>query len=360
MAQAQSGDTVRVHYTGKLADGTVFDSSQGRDPLEFTLGTGQVIPGFEAAVTGMEPGQEQSVTIPAEQAYGPPKPELMIEVPRTQFPPDIDPEVGQRLQMNNGQQTAVVTVQQVGDGAVKLDANHPLAGKDLTFDSSSSRSAEGRAGQVSRHDNLSSVGRPPRLSPEDSRGGRPTATIGRPIPARLPSRHRREEFAERHPLEAAAVGTLEVRQRCSNGPIDQQDSPGSSSIGGPSSSFSGQMSRYSTQLVAAVRGPRRASGAGGPGSGRRRAGPRRSGSRRPSSRKAQPPAGPGVPSASRSPWRRRIRSASTVKTVRSSTQQAEQPCRHRSRSACRHASAADRSSTSAYRTSRAASGSVVS
>jgi peptidylprolyl isomerase len=134
MAQAQSGNTVRIHYTGRLADGTVFDSSDGKAPLEFTLGESQVIPGFEEAVTGMEPGQETTVTIPSDRAYGDHKAELVFDVPRTQFPDDIDPQIGQQLQMSNGSQTAVVTVSEVNNGSVKLDANHPLAGKDLTFD----------------------------------------------------------------------------------------------------------------------------------------------------------------------------------------------------------------------------------
>lgn len=134
MAQAQSGNTVRIHYTGRLADGTVFDSSDGKAPLEFTLGESQVIPGFEEAVTGMEPGQEATVTIPSDRAYGAHKSELVFDVPRAQFPDDLDPQVGQQLQMTNGNQTAVVTVAEVQDGSVKLDANHPLAGKDLTFD----------------------------------------------------------------------------------------------------------------------------------------------------------------------------------------------------------------------------------
>ncbi len=133
MAQAQSGNTVLVHYTGRLADGTVFDSSQGRDPLEFTLGASQVIPGFEEAVDGLEPGQERTVTIPVERAYGDHKSELVFDVPRSQFPDHLDPQVGQRLQMSNGDQTAVVVVSDVGDESVTLDANHPLAGKELTF-----------------------------------------------------------------------------------------------------------------------------------------------------------------------------------------------------------------------------------
>lgn len=134
MAQAQTGDTVRVHYTGKLGDGEVFDSSQGRDPLEFTLGEGKVIAGFDEAVAGMQPGDEKTVVIPADQAYGPRREEMMGEVPRAQFPPNIEPQVGQQLQMQQGGQNFVVTVADVSDEVVRLDANHPLAGKDLTFE----------------------------------------------------------------------------------------------------------------------------------------------------------------------------------------------------------------------------------
>ena len=134
MAQAQSGHKVRIHYVGRLEDGSVFDSSEGRSPLEFTLGENQVIPGFEDAVSGMEPGQETTVTIPSDRAYGQHKAELVFEVPREQFPDDVDPQIGQQLQMTNGNQTAVVTVAALADDSVRLDANHPLAGKDLTFD----------------------------------------------------------------------------------------------------------------------------------------------------------------------------------------------------------------------------------
>lgn len=134
MAQAHTGDTVRVHYTGKLGDGEVFDSSRDRDPLEFTLGGGQVIAGFDDAVTGMQPGDEKTVTIPAEQAYGPRRDEMVGEVPRAQFPPNIEPKVGQQLQMQQNGQNFVVTVADVSDEVVRLDANHPLAGKDLTFE----------------------------------------------------------------------------------------------------------------------------------------------------------------------------------------------------------------------------------
>lgn len=134
MEQAKAGDTVRVHYTGRLDDGSVFDSSRGREPLEFTLGGGQVIAGFDDAVTGMAPGQEKTVTIPSEQAYGPRRDEMRVQVERSQFPSDIEPQVGQRLQMSQGGQVAVVTITEVSDDQVTLDANHPLAGQDLTFD----------------------------------------------------------------------------------------------------------------------------------------------------------------------------------------------------------------------------------
>ena len=134
MGQARTGDTVRIHYTGRLEGGEVFDSSRGRDPFEFTLGEGQVIPGFDDAVTGMAPGDEKTVVIPSERAYGPRREEMLGEVPRAQFPPDIDPQVGQQLQMQQGGQSFLVTVAEVSEEAVRLDANHPLAGKALTFD----------------------------------------------------------------------------------------------------------------------------------------------------------------------------------------------------------------------------------
>ncbi len=131
---ASIGDTVRIHYTGTLTDGTTFDSSEGREPLEFTLGSGQVIPGFDAGVTGMEPGESKTVTIPAADAYGPRRPEMMLEVGPDQFPEGMNPEVGQQLQMSQPDgQAVVVTVAEVSDDGVMLDANHPLAGEDLTF-----------------------------------------------------------------------------------------------------------------------------------------------------------------------------------------------------------------------------------
>ncbi len=134
MAQAKSGDTVRVHYTGRLEDGSVFDSSQGREPLEFVLGAQQVIPGFEEAVDGLSPGEERSVSIPADRAYGPRREEMVLTVGRDQFPDEIQPEVGQQLQMSQDGQVAIVTITGVSDADVTLDANHPLAGKDLLFD----------------------------------------------------------------------------------------------------------------------------------------------------------------------------------------------------------------------------------
>jgi peptidylprolyl isomerase len=134
MTRATAGNTVRVHYTGRLQDERVFDSSQGRDPLEFTLGEGKVIPGFEQAVTGMQPGEEKTVTIPAEQAYGPRREEMTAEVSRSRIPPHIEPQVGQQLQMNQEGRAIMVTVTEVTGESVTLDANHPLAGQDLTFD----------------------------------------------------------------------------------------------------------------------------------------------------------------------------------------------------------------------------------
>jgi peptidylprolyl isomerase len=134
MERAERGQTVQIHYTGRLADGTVFDTSAERDPLQFTLGEGQVIPGFEQAVLGMEQGQQQTVTIPSTEAYGEAREDLVFSVPRIQLPSDIQPNVGQRLQMQQDGQVSVVVVREVTDEAVTLDANHPLAGQDLIFD----------------------------------------------------------------------------------------------------------------------------------------------------------------------------------------------------------------------------------
>ncbi len=135
MAQAKAGDQVKVHYTGKLEDGTVFDSSEGRAPLSFTLGQGQVIPGFEEAVTGLTQGESRTTKIPPAQAYGAHNAEMVMAVDRGQMPPDLDPEVGHQLQLTlqNGQQVPVV-VAEVTEETVTIDANHPLAGKALVFD----------------------------------------------------------------------------------------------------------------------------------------------------------------------------------------------------------------------------------
>ena len=135
MAQAKQGDTVNVHYTGKLEDGTVFDSSVGRDPLQFTIGEGQLIPGFEKGVVGMNPGETKTVEIPADEAYGPHHNEMVMVVDKSQFPPDLNPEIGDQLQMRHESgQIVMVTVADVSDANITLDANHPLAGKHLIFD----------------------------------------------------------------------------------------------------------------------------------------------------------------------------------------------------------------------------------
>ncbi len=133
MQRAKPGDTVRVHYTGTLGNGTVFDSSRGGEPLEFVLGKGQVITGVNDAVTGMQVGEEKTVTVAAEDAYGPHRNELTVTVGRDQFPDEIQPAVGQQLQMTRAGEAFRVTVQEVAGDAVVLDANHPLAGEDLSF-----------------------------------------------------------------------------------------------------------------------------------------------------------------------------------------------------------------------------------
>ena len=134
MGQAQLGDTVKVHYTGTLEDGTVFETSVDSEPLEFTIGEGQLIPGFEEAVVGMSQGESKTVEIPADEAY-PYYEELVFVVERDQLSPDLQPEVGQQLQFQQEDGTIVtLTVIDVSELSVTLDANHPLAGKDLTFD----------------------------------------------------------------------------------------------------------------------------------------------------------------------------------------------------------------------------------
>lgn len=135
MTIAKQGDTVHIHYSGSLEDGTVFDSSAGRDPLSFTIGSGQVIQGFEEAVVGMTIDEKKNVTIPVDKAYGPRNEELIMTVPIGQVPPDLNPEVGQKLQLQGpGNTPVVVEVTEVAEEHIKLDANPPLAGKDLIFD----------------------------------------------------------------------------------------------------------------------------------------------------------------------------------------------------------------------------------
>jgi peptidylprolyl isomerase len=136
MAQpAAQGDTVKVHYTGTLDDGTVFDSSRQRGPLEFTIGQGQILPKFEQAVTGLEPGQTTETRIEAAEAYGQRQEDRIVEFPREKLPEGLEPEVGQKLQMQTESgQTTVVTVTDKAEQTITLDANHPLAGQDLSFE----------------------------------------------------------------------------------------------------------------------------------------------------------------------------------------------------------------------------------
>lgn len=135
MAAAQNGDRVKVHYTGKLNDGTVFDTSRQGDPIEFAIGSQMVISGFENAVVGMEPGDSKSFTVASTEAYGDHDPRLVQDVPRTELPPELEPQPGMRLTATgrDGREIGLV-VTEVNEEAVRLDANHPLAGEDLTFE----------------------------------------------------------------------------------------------------------------------------------------------------------------------------------------------------------------------------------
>lgn len=133
--QVKKGDKIKVHYHGKLDDGTTFDSSEGRDPLAFEVGSGMVIPGFDAGVTGMEKGEKKTIVIPSDEAYGPKLDEMIMEFPKERFPEDMKPEIGMSLNMSNQEgQSFPVVIKEVKEDVVVLDANHPLAGKDLTFD----------------------------------------------------------------------------------------------------------------------------------------------------------------------------------------------------------------------------------
>lgn len=135
MTTAKTGDTVKVHYTGKLDSGDQFDSSVEREPLEFTIGKGQLLKPFEEAVVGMTPGDSTSIQIPPESGYGLKREELTGEIPRERLPEDLSPEVGMQLQMQTPQgQSLVVTVTDVSESAIGIDGNHPLAGENLNFD----------------------------------------------------------------------------------------------------------------------------------------------------------------------------------------------------------------------------------
>ena len=135
MGQAKQGDRVRVHFTGKTSDGNVFASSYGQEPLEFTIGEGIMLPGIERAVTGMGVGEQKTANINPDEAYGPHRSELILEVERTEFPPHVQPEEGMQLQVPQPDGNVVIlTVLEVKEKTVRLDANHPLAGQNLTFE----------------------------------------------------------------------------------------------------------------------------------------------------------------------------------------------------------------------------------
>lgn len=135
MQQVKSGDKVKVHYHGKLRSGETFDSSEGREPLEFTVGGGQVIKGFDDGVMGMQVGDKKTVEIDVDNAYGQKEEERVVEFPKTQFPPNIEPQEGMQLMMSDGAGNQIpVVIKEVKEESVVLDANHPLAGQDLIFD----------------------------------------------------------------------------------------------------------------------------------------------------------------------------------------------------------------------------------
>ncbi len=133
--KAKKNDLVKVHYTGKLLDGEVFDSSVGRSPLEFTVGAGQMIKGFDTAVDGMELNEKKTITIPSAEAYGPYNAELLQQVPKSNLPAELEPEIGQKLVATNDQgQQIPVLITAITEETITIDANHELAGKDLVFD----------------------------------------------------------------------------------------------------------------------------------------------------------------------------------------------------------------------------------
>lgn len=141
MAQAKKGDTVKVHYTGKLNDGTAFDSSREREPIQFVIGEKKLIPGFENAVIELSPGEKKTITIASDDAYGPHREELVISIEKNKIPTNVNPQIGQVLQFQKQSETGdskgetiALTVMGITDTHYTLDANHPLAGKDLIFE----------------------------------------------------------------------------------------------------------------------------------------------------------------------------------------------------------------------------------
>lgn len=135
MKKAGTGDTVKVHYTGRLDDGAEFDSSKGHEPLEFTIGKGRLIKGFEDAVVGMSVEESKTVKILSDEAYGPHMNQLVLKIPKEQFPPTIEPREGLVLNLRQPDNNIIdVVITEISQETVTLDANHPLAGKNLTFD----------------------------------------------------------------------------------------------------------------------------------------------------------------------------------------------------------------------------------
>ena len=136
MAQAKAGDTVRVHYEGQLSDGTIFDSSLEREPIEFILGQDTVIPGFEQAVIGMEVGESKDVSIPPEEGFGEYSEDLVVNIEKTILPPDINPELGMQLEVSSEEEEEtprVFTIADIAEDSITLDGNHPLAGAEIAF-----------------------------------------------------------------------------------------------------------------------------------------------------------------------------------------------------------------------------------
>jgi len=136
MAQAKAGDTVRVHYEGQLSDGTIFDSSLEREPIEFILGQDTVIPGFEQAVIGMEVGESKDISIPPEEGFGDYSEDLVVNIEKTILPPDINPELGMQLEVSSEEEeetSRVFTIADIAEDSITLDGNHPLAGAEIAF-----------------------------------------------------------------------------------------------------------------------------------------------------------------------------------------------------------------------------------